>query len=566
MQTQGTRMNTATLNLAWADAFIAALTAAGLRHIVLAPGARSAPLAVAALRRPELTCHVVSDERAAGYFALGLVRGMAPTSRMPAAVICTSGTAVANLMPAVMEANLAAIPLLILSADRPPEAHGWGSHQTADQLKLYGDHARRFFALPVPFVGAEEALDHRYLNGLAAQLIEASQTPVPGPVHANQPFREPLLPIDPGAIPSAPNLPVPVTIRAPIPQAASGLEGVAERLSGRTGLILCGEGDYPETFAAALVALAEKLGAPILAEPLSNLRFGPHDRRLVLTRASRFLRRTDLPQPEWVLRLGRFPVSRTLERWLAGLEHTLHILIAPPGPWPDPLRRSDILLRGDALATVTALHAAPTASAPAGWLSTWQAQEIDAAQHTDLCHDGHAFAQAVSTLIAALPAKAHLFVGNSLSIRAVDSFSGTHAKPLTLHGNRGAAGIDGNLATAAGIAAAHGAPMAVLIGDQTALHDCGSLALLAGRPVVVIVVDNGGGGIFEQLAFSAALPPEILTRGFIAPPQVDFSALARAFGLSYAEADDVPRLQPLLDQAFTSRQPWLIRLALKSSA
>lgn len=555
-------MNTATLNLAWADAFIAALTAAGLLHIVLAPGARSAPLAVAALRRPELTCHVVSDERAAGYFALGLAR----ITRTPAAVICTSGTAAANLLPAVMEANLAAVPLLILSADRPPEAHGWGSNQTADQLKLYGDQVRRFVALPVPFVREEGSLDLRFLNTLAAQLIEACVSPHPGPVHANQPFREPLLPIDPAAIPPAPNLPVPVTIRAPIPQAASGLEGVAEQLSGRTGLILCGEGDYPDTFPTALVALAEKLGAPILAEPLSNLRFGPHDRRLVLARASRFLRRTDLPQPEWVLRLGRFPVSRTLERWLSGLEHTLHLLIAPPGPWPDPLQRSDIILRGDAWATVTALHAAPTASAPAGWLSTWQAQEIDAAQHADLCHDGHAFAQAVSTLIAALPAKASLFVGNSLSIRAVDSFSGTDAKPIALYGNRGASGIDGNIATAAGIAAASGTPMAVLIGDQTALHDCGSLALLADRPVIVVVVDNGGGGIFEQLAFSAALPPEILTRGFIAPPQVDFSALARAFGLSYAETGDAQRLQPLLDQAFTSGQPWLIRLALKSSA
>lgn len=556
-------MNTDTLNLAWADALIAALTAAGLGHIVIAPGARSAPLALAALRRPELTCHVINDERAAGYFALGLARVM----RTPAVVICTSGTATANLLPAVMEADLAAVPLLILSADRPPEAHGWGANQTTDQLKLYGDHVRRFVALPVPYVHTMEAcVDNHYLRALATQLIESCLTPVPGPVHANQPFREPLLPSDAGVIPPAPVLPLSPAIYCATPQAASGIKAVATQISGQPGVIVCGEGDYPDTFAASLSALALRLGVPILAEPLSNLRFGPHDLSHVLARQSRFLRNNDLPQPKWVLRIGAFPVSRTLERWLLGCDHALHILIAPPGRWPDPIRRSDIVLRGDALATITALQATPLANASADWLAAWQAQETTAAQLTDLCGNGLIFAQVVNALMATLPENARLFVGNSLSIRAVDSFSGTTAKPILLHGNRGASGIDGNLATAAGIAAASGDPLAILIGDQTALHDCGSLALLAGKSAVVIVVDNGGGGIFDQLAFSAAIPHDILTRGFIAPPKADFSALVTAFGLSYAETDDAGALAPFLTQAFASHQPWAIRFKLKKPA
>jgi len=554
-------MNTATLNLTWADTFIAALTAAGLRFVVLAPGARSAPLALAVLRRPELTCHVVSDERAAGFFALGLAR----VTHHPAAVLCTSGTATANLLPAVMEASLANVPLIILSADRPPEAHGWGANQTADQLKLYGGFVRRFFSLPVPFITPDRVCDPHYLRALAAQLVEASLSPVPGPVHANQPFREPLLPTDPTGITPAPDLPAPIAIHAPRPQAAVGVEAVAAQLSGRPGVIVCGEGEYSDNFAENLVRLALQLGAPILAEPLSNLRFGPHERHPVLARASRFLRDTHLPPPEWVLRIGAFPVSRALERWLNSLNQALHILIAAPGPCPDPIQRSDIVLRGAPLATVTALQMTALTSAPADWLSVWQTLEARAAQYPDLCADGMAFAQTVRVLIAALPENARLFVGNALAIRAVDSFSGTAAKPILLHGNRGASGIDGNLATAAGIAAACGNPVAVLIGDQTALHDCSSLALLANRPVVVIVVDNGGGGIFAQLAFSAAIPPDLFTRGFTAPPKTDFAALAAAFGLAYAEADTAPALQPILTQAFSSGQPWLLRLALKPS-
>lgn len=550
-------MNTGELNLAWADAFVAALTAAGLRRVVLAPGARSAPLALACLRRPELTCEVITDERDAGYFALGLAKA----EGIPAAVLCTSGTAAANLLPAVMEANLAGVPMLVLTADRPPEAHGWGANQTADQLHLYGSQVRAFHAVGVP----DAAVDQAYLRALAARLLEECQGPLPGPVHANLPFREPLLP---DHVPPPPPLP-PAPRRTVLAAACDDVAELAAMLAGRPGVIVCGEmpGTGARAFADGVTALAAALDAPILAEPLSGLRHGGHDQSHVLSHQALFLRQESLPQPEWVLRFGAFPVSRGVQRWLGGLTAARHILVAPPGRWPDPLWRTDHLVRAEAVAFIAALIAnlAPHVSvAPAAWCAAWSSAEAGAAcQVAQTCAQAPWFEGTVARcLLAALPAGGHCFVGNSLAIRAVDAFGGTSARTITLHGNRGASGIDGNVATAAGIAAARGAPLAVLIGDQAALHDCGGFAALTGRDVVVVVMDNGGGGIFDHLPFASSLPGELLQRGWTAPPQVDFAALAATFGLRYAHAADVATLDKALEQAFVAGGPWLLRTPL----
>jgi 2-succinyl-5-enolpyruvyl-6-hydroxy-3-cyclohexene-1-carboxylate synthase len=544
-------MNGDERNLAWADAFVAALAAAGLRHVALAPGARSAPLALAALRRPEIACHVINDERAAGFFALGIGKA----TGQPAAVLTTSGTAAANLLPAIMEANLAGVPLLALTADRPPEAHGWGANQTVDQTKLYGDHARAFHALPVP----TEDVPRAFLVALAARLIEECTAPSPGPVHANLPFREPLLP---DVIPAPPPLPERIALGAPAPAAPADIETLAARLSGRPGVIVCGEAPYPAGFVAAVARLAASLDAPVLADPLANLRHGPHEKSRILAHAARFLRRPELPTPEWILRFGAFPVSRVLERWLASLNGTEHILVAPPGRWPDPLWRCDTLLRGEARAIAEAL-ASRCRPAGADFCAAWRNAEEEAAA----CANGPLFeGTAARALLAALPAAAHCFVGNSLAIRAVDAFGGTGDKPLTLHGNRGASGIDGNLATAAGIAAATGAPVALLVGDQTLLHDCGSLALLAGRDAVVVVLDNGGGGIFDHLPLARAVPAPLMERGWTAPPRADFAALAAAFGLRHATADTLGGLNEALATACAQGGAWLLRAVIDRAA
>lgn len=553
-------MNTGARNLAWADAFVAALAAAGLRHLVLAPGARSAPLVLAALRRPELQCHVISDERAAGFFALGLGKA----TGLPAAALCTSGTAAANLLPAVMEADLAGVPLLVLTADRPPELQGWGSNQTVDQTKLYGERVRAFHALPVP----AGDVDARPLRLLAARLLETCRAPLPGPVHVNVPLREPLLPTQATEIPAPPPLPEPIALgTATARPDAAALAAFAERISGRLGVIVCGEGAYPKGFANAIATLAARLDVPILAEPLSGLRGGRHDRNRVLVHQALFLRDAPPPAPEWVLRFGAFPVSRTLERWLAGLQDADHILVAPPGEWPDPLRRSDVMLRGDPLAVIELLlpHCRPASD---DFRRAWQDAEAKAAATIAVrCKSGLLFEGGIArTLLDALPDGAQLFVGNSLAIRALDIYGGTTEKSLALFSNRGASGIDGNLATAAGIAAATGAPLGLLLGDQTALHDCSSLALLQGRNAVAVVMDNGGGGIFDHQPFAAALQPELLKRGWKAPPQVDFGALAAGFGLRHAEATDVASLRLALDEAIAAGGPWLVRAVIDGAA
>jgi 2-succinyl-5-enolpyruvyl-6-hydroxy-3-cyclohexene-1-carboxylate synthase len=546
-------MNTAEANLAWADAFIAALAAAGIGHVAFGPGARSAPLAAACLRRPEIICHVINDERAAGFFALGIGKA---TGR-PAAVLTTSGTAAANLLPAIMEANLAAAPLLVLTADRPPEAVGWGANQTVDQIRLYGTQVRAFHAQPV----ASEALDNDYLCALAARLVAECRHPLAGPVHANLPFREPLLP---EVIPAPPVLPQPLALHAPAPDLPENLADIAAQLSGRPGVIVCGEGRYASGFAAAVTQLAARLAAPVIAEPLANLRHGTHDKSFILAHAARFLRDASLPNPDWILRFGAFPVSRTLERWLASQRQAHHLLAAPPGCWPDPLCSSDTLLRGDPSSIAAAL-AAQCRPAGTDFFTAWQDAEAAVARTTDVFFEG----SVARSVLAALPTGSRCFVGNSLAIRAVDSFGGTGDTPLTLYGNRGASGIDGNLATAAGIAAATettGAPTALLVGDQTLLHDCGSLALLAGRHVVIVLLDNGGGGIFAHLPFARTVSPDLLARGWTAAPHADFAALAAAFGLRYAVADNARDLDRALSAALADGQAWLLRVVIDPAA
>ncbi|MFN6961187.1 MAG: thiamine pyrophosphate-dependent enzyme [Rhodocyclaceae bacterium] len=242
------------------------------------------------------------------------------------------------------------------------------------------------------------------------------------------------------------------------------------------------------------------------------------------------MRHAGLPRPEWVLRFGRFPLSRVLERWLLDLQDADHLLVAALGEWPDPLWRSKILLRGDPLACVLAL--VPLCRpASAEFLAAWRVAER--AQATPPAFFEGSIAR---LLIEALPEGAQLFVGNSLAIRAVDAFGGMREKPLRLYANRGASGIDGNLATAAGIAAATGAPTVALVGDQTLLHDATSLALCARHDVRVVVLNNHGGGIFDHLPFATALPPELLARGWTAPTPADFAALASAFGLPHRRA------------------------------
>lgn len=510
-------MDTGTLNFAWSQALTAGLFAAGCRHAVLSPGSRSTPLALALLRQTGLTTRVAVDERSAAFFALGIAKA----SQRPVIVLATSGTAPANWLPAVIEASQGGHPLILISADRPPELYGVGANQTIDQIKLFGDHVRAAHALGAPSAGFEAA----YLHRLAARLVEQACGPLPGPVHVNQPFHEPLIP----TVDALPEAKTPeIRIARPLPPAPEPtvIAQLARQIAGRPGAIVVGELPPTPSLDAALGALADTLACPLLIEPLSGLRFGPAPLPHACTRYAHWSG-TLARRPEWVLRLGAWPVTRALQQWVAQVPE--HILIEPQARWSDPAHRLNHLLRSDLVLTCRALAQAMLEQSlppgPADWLADVLAAEAEAPPLGT--------AWPIPVLLEALSADCALFVGNSLAIRQLDLHGARSAQPCRVYGNRGASGIDGNIATAAGLAAVHGQAVA-LLGDLTTQHDLGSLALAATQNLVILTVNNGGGGIFDFLP-QAALPE--FERGWRTPQTIDFAHAAAAFGLDYARAD-----------------------------
>lgn len=534
--------DTGTLNLLWSQAMLAGFGAAGVTHAVISPGSRSTPLALAMLRQPGLECAVAVDERSAAFFALGIAKA----SRRPVLVLATSGTAPANWLPAVIEASQAGVPLILMSADRPPEQQGCGSNQTINQIQLFGTHVRASHALGTP----EAGFDPAYLHRLAARICEQASWPLPGPVHINQPFREPLLPTDEVPPSQAPEkIHVSWPEQTPNPQA---IKALAHAIAGRPGLIVCGELPTETGFAEALAALAAHLNCPIFAEPLANLRFGPHDRSHLCVRYNRWLADqafVDRHRPEWILRFGAFPVTRHLQNF-TGSATLVHALVEPWPRWTDPAHRLTHLLRAEPLAVCQALLNEAPEPTPAGWLAAFADKESTTQATNTSTH--------IPALIEALPENMSLFVGNSLAIRQLDSESGSGNKPLHFYGNRGASGIDGNISTAIGIAAVHGRVVA-LLGDLTCQHDLGGLALAQGRNVIIVAVNNGGGGIFDLLP-QAGLPE--FEQGWRTPQQIDFKHAALTFGLGYLRSDSNDSFRAALRQAILAGGPHMIELTI----
>ena len=528
-----------TLNFLWSQAMVAGFVAAGVRRAVISPGSRSTPLALALLRQSGLICDVTVDERSAAFFALGIAKA----SQRPVLLLATSGTAPANWMPAVMEANLSGVPLILISADRPPELQACGANQTVDQVNLFGAQVRASHALGAP----HEGFDPSYLHRLAARVYEQAIWPHPGPVHINQPFREPLIPAEnmPACAPLAP-----IHLHQPLLwPSAEAIQDVAQAIAGQPGVIVCGQLPEMPQFPQALSALAAQLACPILAEPLSNLRFGRHGQVHMAVRYNTWLGDAASArkfEPEWVLRFGTYPVTRNLQNFIAGAP--VQIVVEPWPSWSDPAQRITHLLRADPTAFCSALAAALPQPCPAGWQGVFVEQEANARPAELVEH--------IPVILDQLPENHAVFVGNSLAIRQLDTHSGCGNKVLHFYGNRGASGIDGNISTAMGIATEHGQVLA-LLGDLTTQHDIGGLALAQGRDVVIVTVNNGGGGIFDLLP-QAALPE--FEKGWRTPQQINFEHAALCFGLSYARAENAEALRHALAEAIRLGGPHLIEL------
>jgi len=500
----------------WAWALLDGLAAAGLGRVVVSPGARSTPLTLAALRHPGLAVEVVVDERSAAFFALGLAKA----ERVPVALVATSGSAVANWFPAVVEADMARVPLILVSADRPPELQDCGANQTMDQLGLFGGHVRKFHQLP-----PAEA-ETGWLAAFAARAMAASQAPLAGPVHLNVPLREPLVPLA---------VALPATAIAPrrLPSCnqatAETLETLADLLTG-TGAIICGPDDLGDGFRAAIVELARRLRVPVFADVLSGLRFGAAADSPVLAHPDQVARAA--AQADWLLRFGGAPVSRAVAAWAE--RGRVQVVIADHARPADPAATATHFVGADPQSLCRSLGGSPS---PSDWLDRFAALDhAAAAAAEELCAADLPFEGALlRRLVRALPAGTPLFLGNSLAIRATEWFAGRVATPLFPFGNRGVSGIDGNLSTAFGVACACG-PTVAVVGDLTFLHDLTALAFGRRHPLTVLLLDNGGGGIFDHLA-QAALPE--FDQGWLTPPGFDSAAAARAFGLPYVSASGI---------------------------
>ena len=504
---------------------ISELAEAGVTEVVACPGSRSTPLALAAKAHPELRVRVLLDERSAGFFALGMARA----SRRPVAVIVTSGTAVANLLPSVVEASLARVPLILLTADRPPELRDRGAPQTIDQAHIFGGHVRWFAELPL-LDGATDT--RRHVRSVVGRAVATARAGPAGPVHLNIPFREPLVPggaLGPleaeaeGAWTSRAFTDV-VTGRPEL-----GEEAVAD-LAGRLatverGLIVAGPSDDAD-LPAALARLAGATGYPIAADPLSGVRCGPHDRTLVLSHADHLVRSgpwRDDHLPELVIRFGATPTSKPLLT-LLGEAMPAQIVVDGDGGWSDPAIIPTTFVHADATATATAVaielearHAEGGTKPGTAWATAWTDADRAADQAligwlAGVVARGEPFeGQPFAVLGELLPDGALLWAGNSMPVRDLDDWLPGSARAIRPLSNRGANGIDGVVSTALGAAAADVGPVVLVVGDVSFLHDLNALvaARLHDLSATIVLVDNDGGGIFSFLPQATSDAPEV---------------------------------------------------------
>jgi len=526
-----TATDTYTLLRALADE----LARCGMTQACTSPGSRSTPLVMSLVRESRIQCFSHIDERCAGFFAVGAAKA----SGRPVALSCTSGTAAANLAPAVIEAHHARVPLVVLTADRPPELRDVGAGQTIDQVKLYGGAVKWFFE-----VGVHDATPERlrWIRTLACRAYWTALTGRAGPVHLNFPLREPLvldaeLPEDPTG--RAGDRPY-VTFDAPAPGPPAG----GEPPTGRVVLVAGGEPGAAHA-GERLAAFATRAQIPLLADPLSAARRGPaaiahYD---MLLRDPGF---ADAHRPQFVIRVGDLPTSKPLRGWLASLDVAAQIAIDPDGGWQDPdsvvgMRIAapfGALLRPDS----TSADPPPPMTTP-GWLDSWRSADATMAEAIrETLGDQLSEPLVAARLPEWLPPQATLFVASSMPIRDVELLAPASERAPRVISNRGANGIDGTVSSAFGVAAATEGPVVLLIGDVALAYDIGGL-LAAGRlglRLTIVLLNNDGGGIFHFLP--VAREGDAFEEHVATPHGLDFAHAAALYGCGYEQPRDAASL------------------------
>lgn len=571
------------------------LARAGVRDVCVSPGSRSAPLVSALVAHGGLRLWSHVDERSGGFFALGMARA----SRTPVAIVCTSGTAVANLFPAIVEAFHARVPLIVLTADRPPELRDCGAGQTIDQLGIFGSHVRWFCELGTPDATLEAMRHVRAVACRAVATARGEAGSVPGPVHVNLPFREPLDPRPvPGDVADA-LLASPAALgrngspwthvaRSRAAVDAESLEEVAALLwpAQRTIVVAGPLDDGDPALVPAVAGLCAALQAPLVAEVASNLRRAPATRFLVdahdvVVRAPRFASAKGATHPDAIVRIGPVPTSKAFATWLAGLDDVPQIVIDSAAMWTDPAHVATHMLVGAPSAVCTSLAARLGAlralargrrDHDAGWLAQWQEAGVRARAALDAACAAAGVAStfeahAVRALAEALPADALLCAGNSLAVRALDAFWPGTVEPPRVLVNRGANGIDGFVSTVLGAAVADTSrPVVGVCGDLTFYHDLNGLlaARRHGVRAVLVVLNNDGGGIFDHLPIAAHR--EGYEEQFATPHGLDFRAAAEMYGCAFERVTKAADLADAIARGVASPRTSVVELRFARDA
>ena len=544
------------INTVWASILTETLKRLGLTAAVICPGSRSAPLAVAFAQQNEIESIPVLDERSAAFFALGIAKA----TQRPVALLCTSGTAGANFYPAVIEARESRVPLLILTADRPPELRDCHSGQTIDQLKLYGHYPNWQTELSLPSVGMGRL---RYLRQTLVHAWERALFPTPGPVHLNIPFRDPLAPLqqlDPDTLPSPFELedfftnlshsPLPIThYPLPLPY--------AEWQQCDRGIIIAGvaQPQHPKNYCDAIAHLSQTLGWPVLAEGLSPVRNNADINPYLISTYDFILRHPKLAQPltpKMVIQIGELPTSKELRTWLDQTQPQRWI-IDPSHHNLDPLHGKTTHLRTTIEQLVTTLSPLEPGklweNPTSGYLKQWCELEAQVRSVVDpkMATMTQLFEGKVAWLLSQiLPPETPLFIANSMPVRDVEFFWQPNNRKIKPFFNRGANGIDGTLSTALGMA--HRNQRSVMLtGDLALLHDTNGFLLrnkFVGH-LTIVLINNNGGGIFEMLPISQFDPP--FEEFFATPQNINFAQLCMTYGVEHQLIESWEQLQELLN-------------------
>jgi 2-succinyl-5-enolpyruvyl-6-hydroxy-3-cyclohexene-1-carboxylate synthase len=532
--------------LSYMTTLLDALVDGGVEHMCMTPGSRSTPIALAAARHPGITLHVHIDERSSAFFGLG----MAAATGRPVAMFCTSGTAAANHLPAVIEASLSRVPIIVMTADRPPELHGVGANQTIDQQLLFGGFVKWFCDTGVPLHAPHER--HHWWSAGHSAIQQAVQSHPPGPVHLNLPFREPLMP-------SGHQLEAPpvaynefTATHARPDQMPAFLREVS---TGHRVVVVAGRlRAAPE----GLIGACAERGWPLLAEPLSGLRGGALPAGTLLAADAGFRERY---HPDLVIQFGAAPTSRGMQELVRSSDRLL--IVDPDDIVADPDRRATMTINKDP-SEVAAVLRADTSSLPATrpqWAGEWHEASSKVRHSVDTLLDSwdELFEGRIARdLAAAIPDGGVLFVGSSMPIRDLDMYMQPR-DGLRVMANRGASGIDGLVSTAFGIAEVSG-PTYALLGDLSVLHDASGLLWGAKRcpAAVVVVIDNDGGGIFSMLP-QASLPHDEFELLFGTPHGLDLGAIARAAGAGVRTVDSARVLVPAIREAAATGGVQIVR-------